>query len=395
MAINYSAFAPTVSPLQMAMQGVQLGEAMQKNELQNLALQKYNQEADRRLQTQNDLAALSEDLSVSNVQKFMAKNPDFNDKLKPLLDNLTAEQKFNKGQSAFQLFALLDRGDQALAEVELDRQIDAAANSNDTQQEKALRLVKDQLQFNPDAAKTGAYMLAYQVWGPDKLNEALEKTQSMRFAEEEQPLKLAKQTADLYKLGKEIGLDPSDIASVVDKNKNMPSGIVKDILKLNAVNKGLLPPEKRFESEEKLRKEYQKLTGGLIESRRNNDIISISAADGTGQGDVALVTAFMKMLDPSSVVRETEFATARDTTGLYNVLLNRLKKLENGEFLQPDQRKAFKNLANKYLQAAEKYGNKVKDDYQIIVDDYGLTSANVFGGNGQVLEFDSQGNRIK
>ena len=43
-----------------------------------------------------------------------------------------------------------------------------------------------------------------------------------------------------------------------------------------------------------------------------------------------MITGFMKMLDPGSVVRETEFATARDTAGLFERLTNEATKIAIG-----------------------------------------------------------------
>ena len=103
-----------------------------------------------------------------------------------------------------------------------------------------------------------------------------------------------------------------------------------------------------------------------------------SAKIQAGLGDVALITAFMKMLDPGSTVRESEFATARDTAGLYASLENYLEKAKTGEFLGASQRKVFTDLAGKYLQAAEKDGAKTRTSMEGIVDRLGLNPADVF-----------------
>lgn len=85
------------------------------------------------------------------------------------------------------------------------------------------------------------------------------------------------------------------------------------------------------------------------------------------------------MLDPGSVVRETEFATARDTAGLFTQLENRLQKAKDGQLLKPDQRKQYVDLAKKYLEAAQKKADQEKKDLGVVVKNYKLNPENVFG----------------
>jgi hypothetical protein len=91
----------------------------------------------------------------------------------------------------------------------------------------------------------------------------------------------------------------------------------------------------------------------------------------------------MKMLDPGSVVRETEFATARDTAGLFAQLENRLQKAQNGQLLQPEQRKQYVSLAKQYLEAAQKKAEQEKKDLNAVVKNYKLNPENVFGVSQQ------------
>ena len=87
----------------------------------------------------------------------------------------------------------------------------------------------------------------------------------------------------------------------------------------------------------------------------------------------------MKMLDPGSVVRETEFATARDTAGLFTQLENRLQKAKNGQLLNPTQRKEYVALAKQYLDSAQKKAGEEKVALGVIVKNYKLNPDNVFG----------------
>lgn len=142
-----------------------------------------------------------------------------------------------------------------------------------------------------------------------------------------------------------------------------------------------LAPEKVFQIEKQLRDEYVKRTGQFTELRGTYDTIRASAADGSGAGDVALVTGFMKMLDPGSVVRETEFANARDTAGLFGLLQATAKKLKDGQFLTPEQRSSFANLAAKYMEASSKYEKEIRSDMTGVVKSWGLSEDNIFGAS--------------
>ena len=71
----------------------------------------------------------------------------------------------------------------------------------------------------------------------------------------------------------------------------------------------------------------------------------ILATDPTAAGDVSLIFAYMKMLDPTSVVREGEQATAREAEGIPGRILNLYNRAVTGESLTPDQRADFRKQA--------------------------------------------------
>lgn len=75
--------------------------------------------------------------------------------------------------------------------------------------------------------------------------------------------------------------------------------------------------------------------------RNQYERLRSSAQQNNGAGDVSMIFAYMKMLDPTSVVREGEFATAEQTAGLPAAVVNLYNKLLNGERLTPAQRAAF------------------------------------------------------
>jgi len=64
--------------------------------------------------------------------------------------------------------------------------------------------------------------------------------------------------------------------------------------------------------------------------------------------DLAMIFAFMKMLDPRSVVREGEQQQARATGGAADFLITYVTSLKGGGSLTDAQRTSFRNLAMEY-----------------------------------------------
>jgi hypothetical protein len=68
----------------------------------------------------------------------------------------------------------------------------------------------------------------------------------------------------------------------------------------------------------------------------------VGAADSSSAaGDLSLIFAYMKMLDPGSTVREGEFATAQNTAGIPDRIRNAYNKAKDGTRLADDQRSGF------------------------------------------------------
>jgi hypothetical protein len=91
-------------------------------------------------------------------------------------------------------------------------------------------------------------------------------------------------------------------------------------------------------------------------------ISSLSA--GTPIGDVAGATKIMKLLDPGSVVRESELAIAMQASGRMDRLQNYFKNFMTGQKLTPTQRDDFQALANELYAAAGQAYNAKRGEYE-------------------------------
>ena len=202
--------------------------------------------------------------------------------------------------------------------------------------------------------------------------EANAKGVEARYAEQAAKDAIKKRAADL-------GLTTAQTNQALATTKKLGTETKKAAIELAALESGTGDPKEKFNQEEKIRKEWQGRSKMYSELQGTFNTLQASANSANGPGDIALITGFMKMLDPGSVVRETEFATARDTAGLFTQLQNRLEKAQNGQLLSPTQRKEYVALSQKYLDSAQKKANQEKKDLGIVVKNYKLNPENVFG----------------
>jgi hypothetical protein len=90
----------------------------------------------------------------------------------------------------------------------------------------------------------------------------------------------------------------------------------------------------------------------------------LSALDqGSPIGDVAGATKVMKLLDPGSVVRESELGIAMAASGRMDRLKFYFSNWASGQKLTPTQRDDFKNLSNELYAAAGQAYNQKRGEY--------------------------------
>ncbi len=97
--------------------------------------------------------------------------------------------------------------------------------------------------------------------------------------------------------------------------------------------------------------------------------------------DQTLGVLFQKMLDPESVVRESEFARTPEGAAAVNRLLAIAPQLQLGGLrLLDEDRQALVTMAQKLLQEAKITANRAFDEFEIRADTIGLNKQIVFGG---------------
>jgi len=85
---------------------------------------------------------------------------------------------------------------------------------------------------------------------------------------------------------------------------------------------------------------------------------------GTPVGDMAAATKIMKLLDPGSVVRESELGMAMAANGLGDRLQNYAQNVISGNKLTPKQRIEFQQLADSLYQESVNQYNSKRGEYE-------------------------------
>ena len=167
-----------------------------------------------------------------------------------------------------------------------------------------------------------------------------------------------KTIADYYAAQDERALDEGKLlsaAAVEPREASKPAKTTEQIdreldLKEFANETGRIKAEKvkppktpKDPDSSKLRKEFDALpeVKSFKDVSIGMDKIRTAAKSGTAPGDMALIFAFMKILDPGSSVKEGEYASAKDAQGVPDKVRTAYNKALAGEILAPDTRAAF------------------------------------------------------
>lgn len=139
-----------------------------------------------------------------------------------------------------------------------------------------------------------------------------------------------------------------------------------------------LPEEKRKEAGD-LRKEYNtelnRLKTRELVGRYQTMVQAGNAPESEkAAADLNLIFSYMKILDPQSVVREGEFATASNAGSVPQRLIAQYNKVVNGGRLSDAQRRAFVNQATTVMKSKMQQQESVNKRYSDIAKGSGIPS---------------------
>lgn len=137
---------------------------------------------------------------------------------------------------------------------------------------------------------------------------------------------------------------------------------------------GGVDPKEAFNREKDLTGQY---TGAdpiktYTTVRDSYERVRESASQNTGAGDMGLIYGYMKMLDPGSVVRESEFAMAAQAGSFGEQIQGLVSRLVNGERLPDTVRKQFVDNADKLYEQAASNASEINDQFSTRASEWGV-----------------------
>jgi len=163
--------------------------------------------------------------------------------------------------------------------------------------------------------------------------------------------------------------------------------------------------QQKFSNTLAFRKSYLSESGDFKLVRDSFGRIKAAVEDPSAAGDLALIFNFMKMLDPGSVVRESEFATAENAASVPDRIRNIWNKILTGQKLGLDQRADFINQAGNLFNSQlttqrtrqeenRKTAESLGLDPELAIPDLTGDTSEISSGSSQV-DFSSLGSNIQ
>ena len=126
-----------------------------------------------------------------------------------------------------------------------------------------------------------------------------------------------------------------------------------------------------------LRTEFNNLTKTDREIAVAFQKVKKSAENPSAASDVALIFAYMKLLDPGSVVREGEFATAQEAGGVPDRVIAQYNRALTGKRLPPTIRQDFLKSAELVIAPYREQFETTRSRYTTLAEQQGLQPSQV------------------
>lgn len=158
----------------------------------------------------------------------------------------------------------------------------------------------------------------------------------------------------------------------------------KAIAKAGASSVSVNTGQKGLDNERNLRNDFRSeaVVKAYEEMAQAHKQIKAGLSQANPVGDMAAATKIMKLLDPGSVVRESELAMAMAASGRLDRLQNFAQMFISGEKLTPQQRREFLALADELLDATGNAYNVKRQEYLDLGGRYQLDTSVIGGAYG-------------
>jgi hypothetical protein len=161
---------------------------------------------------------------------------------------------------------------------------------------------------------------------------------------------------------------------------------IMSVRRAGAVTVNMGEGQKGFENESNLKKMFsnEPIYKDFNDMESAFKQVKSSLAQANPIGDVAAATKIMKLLDPGSVVRESELGISMAAAGKMDRLQNYVQNWQNGTKLTPTQRQDFQNLANELYAAAGQTYNAKRNEYVDFGSKYNLDATKALGAPAKI-----------
>lgn len=132
-----------------------------------------------------------------------------------------------------------------------------------------------------------------------------------------------------------------------------------------------------FDNVGALRREFNQQVVPHQVIARSARAIEEAAAHPSAAGDLSLIFAFMKVLDPGSTVREGEFANAQNAGSVPNRVVALYNRVMSGERLSEAQRADFLAQSRGLVQSQRQQARQYIDRYSQLARQYGFDPSEV------------------
>ena len=380
---------PTQAFLSAFKTGASIQEAQfkQQQQQQKAAQQKLIQEGFNKLRQPSATAADYANLSMM-LPETQARS------VRESFGMLSGERQQAALRDAGEVFSAFKAGKPEIAIARLDQQIEGKRNAGDEAGAKFLETWRNVAKENPKATEDYFGFTISQIPGGDKVITSAIALGGEARTQQMQPLAMRKLSAETIEQELKAKYAPEKFLTDLNLTKEQIEQAKAARRASDAAAKlsgaqatradaeaaqmaiGVIPADKRPGIESTLRKEYNDQTQPYqaVKSAYGR----VLSSDDSAVGDLSLIFGYMKMLDPGSVVREGEFATAQNATGVPERIINIYNKLITGERLNASQRNSFKGQAKNLYSSALESEKTVRTGLERIATGYGLNKNNIF-----------------
>ena len=180
--------------------------------------------------------------------------------------------------------------------------------------------------------------------------------------------------------------NPTEIRLLKAAGMPVTMANIMSVRRAGAVTVNMGEGQKGFENESNLKKMFsnEPIYKDYADMQSAYKQVQSSLKQENPIGDVAAATKIMKLLDPGSVVRESELGISMAATGKMDRLQNYVQNWTSGTKLTPTQRQDFQNLANELYAAAGQTYNQKRNEYADFGAKYNLDATKALGAPAKI-----------